>query len=150
MRLEPAFKFIFTINASRAMNVHPRLSATSAFLTFHAFRCCQFSRERIRSVTVADATLFVGGTTHDILDVAALHQLVVREEVFGGRRAIDAQRLNIFVVLITVLRRDGHGLAVLQMQGHLVKVRCSDDILVGTGTHGIETQGREDVPSCSG
>lgn len=38
MRLEPAFQFIFSINAIRAMNVHARLSATSAFLTFHAFR----------------------------------------------------------------------------------------------------------------
>ena len=131
------------------MNVHPRLSATSAFLTFHAFRSSQFFRERIRSVTVTDASLFVGGTTHDIMDVTALHQLVVREEVFSGRRTVDAQRLNIFVVLITVLRRDGHGFAVLQMQCHLVKVRCADDILVGAGTHRIEAHGREDVPSRS-
>lgn len=131
------------------MNVHARSSATSAFLTFHAFRSSQFFRERIRSVAIADASLFVGGTTHDILDVTALHQLVVREEVFSGRRAIDAQRLNIFVVLTTVLRRDGHGLAVFQMQGHLVKVRCADDILVGTGTHRIEAHCREDVPSRS-
>ena len=102
MRLEPAFKFIFSINAIQTMNVHTRLSATSAFLTFHAFRCGQFFRERIRSVTVADATLLIGGTTHDILDVAAPHQLVVREEVLGGRRAVDAQRLDVFVLLTTV------------------------------------------------
>lgn len=95
------------------MNAHPRLSATSAFLTFLAFRTSQFFRERIRSVTIADATLLIGGTTHDILDVTALHQLFVCEEVLGGRRAVDAQRLNIFVLLTTVFRRDGHGFAIL-------------------------------------
>ena len=105
------------------------LFATPAFLIF---RSSQLFRERIRSVTVVDASLLVGGTTHDILDVTALRQLFVREEILGGRHAVDAQRLYVFVLLTTVLRRDGHGLAVLQMQGHLVKVRCADDILVGT------------------
>ena len=71
------------------------------------------------------------------------------EEVVIIRHTIQRHAVHITCFVRIAFRRDGHGFAILQMQGHLVKVRCSQHILVAARAYGVEAHSREYIP-CRG
>ena len=99
-----------------------------------------FIGERVLEGCIVRTSRGVGFVAHAELYLASLHDVVMREVVLGIRLAAQLDALDVLVDRTVVSSLYGESLAILKMQGHLVEVWRTYDVLVGTRTYGIESE----------
>src|SRR5690606_39125059 len=89
---------------------------------------------------------FVGLVGHFEVQYGTIHKVAMLEVVLSMSLAIERYRLDIAVFFAVVWRLDFDGLAIGQLDGHLLEERCTHDIFIGRRCNRIEAQCREHIP----
>ena len=108
---------------------------------------CQLFTQRIRLVSLSLSATLVRRCTHHKFQYAAFGNILVSDIHLGVRLAVQADRLDVALLVTYTRCLDFEGFSVRQRELEGWQVRSTQYVLVGSRTNGVEAHGSEQIPS---